>query len=55
MRRLLGCCCTQTSEFMVENTRSGKRTDTRFYTFPNYIENTTFGISCDATANMKVG
>lgn len=27
----------------------------RFYTFPNYIENTTFGISCDALANMKVG
>lgn len=26
----------------------------RFYTFPSYIENTTFGISCDALANMKV-
>ncbi|RXK35187.1 calcium binding protein 39 [Tremella mesenterica] len=25
----------------------------QFYTFPNYIENTTFGISCDAFANMK--
>lgn len=26
----------------------------RFYTFPSYIENTSFGISCDALANMKV-
>ncbi|ODN98076.1 hypothetical protein I350_07718 [Cryptococcus amylolentus CBS 6273] len=25
----------------------------QFYTFPNYIENTSFGISCDALANMK--
>ncbi|ORX37723.1 putative transcriptional repressor [Kockovaella imperatae] len=24
-----------------------------FYTFPQYIENSTFGISCDAFANMK--
>jgi len=26
----------------------------RFYTFPKYIEDSTFGISCDAFANMKV-
>ncbi|KDN44536.1 ARM repeat-containing protein, partial [Tilletiaria anomala UBC 951] len=26
---------------------------TRFYTFPDYIEKTTFGISCDAFANFK--
>ena len=26
---------------------------TRFYTFPHYIENTTFGISCDAYTNLK--
>ena len=25
----------------------------RFYKFPNYIESTTFGISCDAFANLK--
>ncbi len=25
----------------------------RFYTFPNYIESTTFGISCDAFSNLK--
>ncbi|WOO81422.1 calcium-binding protein 39 family protein [Vanrija pseudolonga] len=25
----------------------------QFYTFPKYIEDTTFGISCDAFANMK--
>jgi hypothetical protein len=25
----------------------------RFYTFPTYIEDATFGISCDAFANMK--
>jgi len=25
----------------------------RFYKFPHYIENTTFGISCDAFANLK--
>ena len=25
----------------------------RFYTFPHYIETTTFGISCDAFANLK--
>ncbi|KAK1923652.1 putative transcriptional repressor [Papiliotrema laurentii] len=25
----------------------------QFYTFPDHIENTTFGISCDAFANMK--
>ncbi|KIR54897.1 calcium binding protein 39 [Cryptococcus gattii Ru294] len=25
----------------------------QFYTFPSYIENTSFGISCDALANMK--
>lgn len=25
----------------------------RFYTFPDYIEKTTFGISCDAFANLK--
>lgn len=25
----------------------------QLYTFPNYIENTTFGISCDAFGNMK--
>ena len=25
----------------------------RFYTFPHYIENTTFGVSCDAYANLK--
>ncbi|ORY34730.1 putative transcriptional repressor [Naematelia encephala] len=25
----------------------------QFYTFPTYIENSTFGISCDAFANMK--
>jgi calcium binding protein 39 len=27
--------------------------DTRFYKFPHYIENTTFGVSCDAYANLK--
>ena len=26
---------------------------TRFYTFPHYIENTTFGVSCDAYTNLK--
>ena len=26
---------------------------TRFYAFPHYIEDTTFGISCDAFANFK--
>ena len=25
----------------------------RFYKFPHYIETTTFGISCDAFANLK--
>ena len=25
----------------------------RFYTFPHYIETTTFGISCDAYTNLK--
>ncbi len=25
----------------------------RFYTFPDYIEKTTFGVSCDAFANLK--
>jgi calcium binding protein 39 len=25
----------------------------RFYTFPHYIENTTFGVSCDAYTNLK--
>lgn len=25
----------------------------RFYTFPDYIEKTTFGVSCDAFANFK--
>lgn len=25
----------------------------RFYSFPHYIETTTFGISCDAYANLK--
>ncbi|KAF8907811.1 Mo25-like protein [Hymenopellis radicata] len=25
----------------------------QFYTFPNYIESTTFGISCDAFSNLK--
>ena len=25
----------------------------RFYSFPHYIEDTTFGISCDAFANLK--
>lgn len=25
----------------------------RFYSYPNYIETTTFGISCDAFANLK--
>lgn len=25
----------------------------RFYTFPDHIEKTTFGISCDAFANFK--
>jgi len=25
----------------------------QFYKFPNYIENTTFGVSCDAYANLK--
>lgn len=25
----------------------------RFYKFPHYIETTTFGISCDAYANLK--
>lgn len=28
-------------------------TGCRFYNFPNYIETTTFGISCDAFANLK--
>ena len=27
--------------------------NTRFYTFPHYIENTTFGVSCDAYTNLK--
>ena len=26
----------------------------RFYSFPHYIEERTFGISCDAFANYKV-
>jgi calcium binding protein 39 len=25
----------------------------RFYSFPHYIEDTTFGVSCDAFANLK--
>lgn len=28
-------------------------TSLRFYKFPHYIETTTFGISCDAFANLK--
>ena len=27
--------------------------DNRFYSFPHYIETTTFGISCDAYTNLK--
>jgi calcium binding protein 39 len=27
--------------------------ESRFYKFPHYIETTTFGISCDAFANLK--
>lgn len=27
--------------------------DSRFYKFPNFIEGTTFGVSCDAFANLK--
>jgi hypothetical protein len=30
-----------------------KETIDRFYKFPHYIETTTFGISCDAFANLK--
>lgn len=28
-------------------------TSEQFYTFPHYIETTTFGISCDAYTNLK--
>jgi len=27
--------------------------DARFYTFPHYVENTTFGVSCGAYTNLK--
>ena len=45
------CSSTQISERSPSIPASGLII--RFYTFPNYIENTTFGISCDAFANMK--
>lgn len=51
MSRLLGYCFTRTSELPQSCRRN--QLMSRFYTFPKYIEDSTFGISCDAFANMK--
>lgn len=50
MSRWPRSCSTQISVLEGE----GYANRPRFYTFPKYIEDTTFGISCDAFANMKV-
>jgi len=47
-------CCTLTSAlFMLSSIDLQRNTLRRFYKFPHYIETTTFGISCDAFANLK--
>jgi len=47
-------CCTLTSTlFMLPSVDLQRNTLCRFYKFPHYIETTTFGISCDAFANLK--
>jgi hypothetical protein len=47
-------CYTRISKFDVaRRTFNGPTLWCRFYTFPHYIETTTFGISCDAFANLK--
>jgi len=47
-------CCTLTSALLVLSQADLQRnTLSRFYKFPHYIETTTFGISCDAFANLK--
>lgn len=53
MKRWLGSCCTRKSK-LLSTSRTVDSADPRFYTFPSYIENSTFGISCDAFAAMKV-
>lgn len=44
MHRVLLICGSGVMNIDAEN---------RFYKFPHYIETTTFGISCDAFANLK--
>jgi len=47
-------CCTLISVlFMLSSVGLQRNTLCRFYKFPHYIETTTFGISCDAFANLK--
>lgn len=52
------CCCTRSSasrpSVLAADARMGSADrPSRFYSFPTYIESTTFGISCDAFGNLK--
>jgi hypothetical protein len=53
MNRYASSCFGPTSRFG-DGVQSIAYLMFRFYSFPHYIEERTFGISCDAFANYKV-